>query len=147
MPRILHYKLQRECDIHVVKMYLLRKRLNQLFDSNICWVEEQTNSCTTTEWHPRSLKFHVNSIPLIHRACIYVRCCLFQTQDWMNLSLVISSLVSSLLYHCRHVLDTYSVPTWTAILFKREHHDDAKIKKVKNKGSNASYSVFTNQSF
>lgn len=48
------YKSQRDGDIRVVKVYLLRKHLNQLFDSNICRAEEQTTAAPTMEWHPQT---------------------------------------------------------------------------------------------
>lgn len=93
----MHPKLQSGCEIYVVKMYLVRKHLNQLFDSNICRAGEQTNSCIAAEWHPRSLKQHTTNL-----GGSYLRQMLFvsDTQLGENLSPVTSNRASSLLYLC-----------------------------------------------
>ena len=48
----MHPKLQSGCEIYVVKMYLVRKHLNQLFDSNICRAgNKQTAASLQSDTH------------------------------------------------------------------------------------------------
>lgn len=59
---------------------------------------------------------------------------------------VISSQVSCLLIHCSVVLKAHSTPNWTVLPFCRDNNLFSMItqkERVKNKGSNAFYSVIT----
>lgn len=71
--------------------------------------------------------------PLIWMAHIDVKCSLFQTQNWMNLSPVISSQVSSLLHHCIQVEKADRTPNWIVLLLIWEYFWFYSLFQCKNK--------------
>lgn len=117
-------------------VYFVRKHLNQLFDSNICRAEEWTNSCSTAEWHPQSLKQHTVNLGASY---LCQKLFVLDTRLPDYLSPVISSRASSLLYSGDHIFKrTFRAPWPDCIAFiaARIIYSERK-QKVRIKGGRA----------
>lgn len=138
---MLHYKLLGECDIHVVKMYLLRKHLK-----SIIWQQyllsrganKQLHHYRVTPTEPEvSRERHT-----INSDGSYLCQMLFVSDTELGEFVPLSYQVNSVIY----CTTAARFKNWTVIPFCRENNAFCMIKhkqNVKNKGSKAFYSVIT----